>query len=185
MLPQGAQVLDVACGTGDLSIELFENAQAQVTGLDFCRPMLEIAARKAPRLPFVEADAMRLPFGDRSFDAATIAFGLRNLTSAEKGLAEFRRVLRPGGWLAVLEFSTPVMPAVRALFGFYFAHVLPRVAGLISGSRTAYEYLPNSVAEFVDQEQLAALMREAGFERVAFENLTCGIAALHLGRRPH
>src|SRR6266852_4727622 len=104
ILPDGAHLLDIACGTGDLSIELFDNAGARVTGLDFCRPMLEIASRKAPGIHFVEADALQLPFADGSFDALTIAFGLRNLSSAEVGLKEMRRILRPGGWAAILEF---------------------------------------------------------------------------------
>src|SRR5882672_7706276 len=105
LLPSGAQVLDVACGTGDLSIALFENVGAQVIGIDFCRPMLERAARKQPQLSFIEGDALQLPFGDHVFDAVTIGFGLRNLANVERGLSELRRVLKPGGWAAILEFS--------------------------------------------------------------------------------
>jgi demethylmenaquinone methyltransferase/2-methoxy-6-polyprenyl-1,4-benzoquinol methylase len=184
LLPEGAQLLDVACGTGDLSIQIFDSLHAQVTGVDFCGPMLDIATRKAPQIRFIEADALRLPFGRDSFDAATIAFGLRNLSSVEEGLRELRRVLRPGGWVAILEFSTPVVRGFNALFSFYMRKVLPRVGGLISGSRSAYEYLPDSVARFANQEQLATMIREAGFERVTFENLTGGVAALHTGRCP-
>jgi demethylmenaquinone methyltransferase/2-methoxy-6-polyprenyl-1,4-benzoquinol methylase len=184
LVPEGAQLLDVACGTGDLSIQLFEMARARVTGVDFCGPMLDIAARKAPKIRFVEGDALCLPFPDGSFDAATIAFGLRNLSSAEEGLGELRRVLRPGGWVAILEFSTPVVRGFTALFGFYLRQVLPRIGGLISGSRSAYEYLPSSVVRFANQDQLVAMMRRAGFERVTFENLTGGVAALHIGQRP-
>src|SRR5256885_6395816 len=98
LLPHQAEILDVACGTGDLGIALFENIGARVTGVDFCRPMLERAARKQPRIAFVEGDALQLPFEDAVFDAATIAFGLRNLSSVEQGLSELRRVLRPNGW---------------------------------------------------------------------------------------
>jgi demethylmenaquinone methyltransferase/2-methoxy-6-polyprenyl-1,4-benzoquinol methylase len=184
LLPEGSRVLDVACGTGDLSIQLFESIHAQVIGVDFCRPMLEIAARKAPQIMFIEGDALRLPFAALTFDAVTIAFGLRNLSSVEVGLEELRRVLRPGGWLIVLEFSTPVVPGFRALFDFYFGRVLPRVGGLLSGSREAYQYLPDSVGRFATQDQLASMMRDAGFEKVGFENLTGGIAALHCGQRP-
>ena len=184
LVPQGSRVLDVACGTGDLSIQLFESIDTQVTGVDFCRPMLEIAARKGPQIMFIEADALQLPFAALAFDAATIAFGLRNLSSVEVGLQELRRVLRPGGWLMVLEFSTPVVPGFRTLFEFYFGRVLPRVGGWISGSREAYQYLPDSVVRFASQEQLASMMCDAGFERVGFENLTGGIAALHWGQRP-
>jgi len=183
ILPEDAQLLDIACGTGDLSIELFDNLSARVIGLDFCRPMLEIAARKTSEIFFVEADALRLPFADASFDALTIAFGLRNLSNVEDGLKEMRRILRPGGWAAILEFSTPVVPGFRGLFDFYMWLVLPRVGAWISGSRSAYEYLPQSVARFANQDQLVGMMRDAGFERVSFENLTGGIAALHTGQR--
>ena len=110
LLSPDPQVLDVACGTGDLSIALFDNIGAQVTGVDFCRPMLERAARKQPQIAFVEADALRLPFGNDAFDAVTIAFGLRNLSSIEEGLRELQRVLKPNGWAAILEFSKPVVP---------------------------------------------------------------------------
>jgi demethylmenaquinone methyltransferase / 2-methoxy-6-polyprenyl-1,4-benzoquinol methylase len=187
-LAEGARVLDVACGTGDLSLALAEAGRAQVIGVDFCRPMLEVARDKSAagsrRIPFVEGDALRLPFADESFEAATIAFGLRNLAGVAEGLAELKRVLKPGGRVAILEFSTPVVPGFRGLFRLYFTRVLPRVGGWISGSRGAYEYLPDSVSKFPDQKRLAALMREAGFEEVGYRNLTGGIAALHTGARP-
>ena len=185
---RGALVLDVACGTGDLSLTLADACGARVVGLDFCRPMLDIARRKSGgagrALPFVEADALGLPFADEEFDAVTIAFGLRNLASVEAGLVELLRVTRPGGAVFVLEFSQPVVPGFRGLFNFYFTRVLPRVGGLVSGERGAYEYLPDSVARFPDQERLAGMMRAVGFGRVAYQNLTGGIAALHTGARP-
>jgi demethylmenaquinone methyltransferase/2-methoxy-6-polyprenyl-1,4-benzoquinol methylase len=184
-LSGSARVLDVACGTGDLALTLFENTGARVVGTDFCRPMLEIAANKtAQRVPLIEGDALALPFRDGSFEAVTIAFGLRNLASIEGGLAELRRVLKPGGWVAVLEFSRPANAMLRPVFSLYFTKVLPLMGGLISGSRYAYSYLPASVQKFPDQEQLSLLMEQAGFDRVQFENLTGGIAALHMGRRP-
>jgi demethylmenaquinone methyltransferase/2-methoxy-6-polyprenyl-1,4-benzoquinol methylase len=187
-LGAGTHTLDVACGTGDLALTLSEAGQTHVTGLDFCRPMLEVAARKAAQrkrgIPFVEADALRLPFAAETFDVVTIAFGLRNLASVEGGLRELFRVLRPGGSVAILEFSHPVVPGFRALFQFYFTRVLPRIGGLVSGSRGAYEYLPDSVSRFPDQKRLAELMREVGFGEVVYQNLTGGIAALHLGVRP-
>jgi demethylmenaquinone methyltransferase/2-methoxy-6-polyprenyl-1,4-benzoquinol methylase len=186
-LGAGSRVLDVACGTGDLSLALAEAGEAEIVGLDFCRPMLEIARRKSSAnrgsIPFVEGDALRLPFSDESFDAVTIAFGLRNLAGVAEGLGELRRVLKTGGRLAILEFSSPVVPGFRAAFNFYFTRVLPRIGGLISGSRGAYEYLPDSVSKFPNQKRLAGMMREAGFDEVGYRNLTGGIAALHTGVR--
>ena len=179
-----ALVLDVACGTGDLSIELKQNAAAKVVGSDFCRPMLEVAKEKAGQvIPFVEGDAMSLPFADMSFDVVTIAFGLRNLSNFEDGLRELRRVLKPGGRIAVLEFSSPSVPGFRSLFNFYFTRVLPRIGGAVSGSRGAYEYLPDSVSKFPDQKGLVQLMTTTGFGDVKYSNLTGGIAAIHTGRR--
>jgi demethylmenaquinone methyltransferase / 2-methoxy-6-polyprenyl-1,4-benzoquinol methylase len=187
-----AVVLDVACGTGDLSLELFETIGARVVATDFCRRMLEIAARKVAKpiptgrepIPLIEGDALRLPFLDRSFDGVTIAFGLRNLSNVERGLAELLRVLKPGASLAILEFSKPVVPGFSFLFKAYFTKLLPFVGGLISGSRSAYQYLPDSVSRFPDQQELVARMEQVGFERVEYQNLTGGIAALHLATRP-
>jgi demethylmenaquinone methyltransferase / 2-methoxy-6-polyprenyl-1,4-benzoquinol methylase len=182
LLPKGARVLDVACGTGDLSIEIFERTGAEVVGLDFCRPMLDLARQKTQQIDFVEGDALGLPFADQTFDAVTIGFGLRNLSSVESGLDELRRILKPGGRVAILEFSQPTARGFRALVNFYYARVLPRFGGLLS-SRSAYEYLPDSISRFPNQEKLAELMGNAGFDDVSFENLTGGIAALHTGRR--
>ncbi len=185
--PDGARILDVACGTGDLSLTLFEKTGASVVGSDFCRPMLDIAARKTANhgaIPFVEGDALNLPFRDGSFNAVTIGFGLRNLADVRKGLQELHRVLGPNGNLAVLEFSQPVIPGFSFLFRFYFEKLLPVIGGLVSGSRYAYEYLPDSVARFPNQEKLAELMRSVGFEDVQYQNLTGGVAALHIGRKP-
>jgi demethylmenaquinone methyltransferase/2-methoxy-6-polyprenyl-1,4-benzoquinol methylase len=181
------RILDVACGTGDLSLQLLESGDAGIVGLDFCRPMLEIAAAKSLRsktsLPFIEGDALNLPFQDCSFGAVTIAFGLRNLSSVELGFKELFRVLQPGGRVAVLEFSKPKAPVLRSLFRIYFTKLLPLFGGLVSGSRSAYEYLPDSVSRFPDQDELVAMMKQAGFAEVSYQNLTGGIAALHLGTR--
>ena len=182
-LRSDAKILDVGCGTGDLSIELFEKTGAQVTGIDFCRPMLELAQVKASHLRFVEGDALRLPFSDGAFDCVTAAFALRNLASVEQGLAELNRVLKPGGMVAVLEFSQPTVPGIRQLVRFYYRRLLPWIGGLVSGLRSAYEYLPDSISRFPDQQALAAMMRAAGFAEVEFENLSGGVAALHTGRR--
>jgi len=180
-----ALILDVACGTGDLSIELQTHADARVIGTDFCRPMLAVAAEKNTKeslsIPYVEGDAMRLGFASDSFDAVTIAFGLRNLSNFSDGLAELRRVLKTGGRIVVLEFSSPVIPGFRQLFNLYFTRVLPRIGGAVSGSRGAYEYLPDSVSKFPDQKRLVSMMMETGFDGVEYTNLTGGIAAIHTG----
>ncbi len=180
-------VLDVACGTGDLSVELQTNATAKIIGTDFCRPMLEIAAEKNQKenvsIPYIEADALSLPFADASFDAVTIAFGLRNLANWEDGLRELLRVLKPNGKLVVLEFSSPIVPGFRQIFQFYFKGILPKIGGALSGSRGAYEYLSESVSRFPDQKNLAKMMRETGFSDVEYKNLTGGIAAIHIGTR--
>ncbi len=182
-------VLDVACGTGDLSFDLHQAGRTQVIGIDFCRPMLAIAKTKVDErdinLPLIEGDALNLPFSNGAFAVVTIAFGLRNLSSVEDGLKELFRVLKPGGRLAVLEFSKPVVPVLSWIFKVYFSKILPFLGGLISGSRSAYEYLPDSVRRFPDQRQLAALISDAGFTEVSFENLSSGIAALHFGTRPN
>ncbi|MEO6051238.1 MAG: bifunctional demethylmenaquinone methyltransferase/2-methoxy-6-polyprenyl-1,4-benzoquinol methylase UbiE [Pyrinomonadaceae bacterium] len=182
-----ATILDVACGTGDLSLELNKTAKAQIIGTDFCRPMLEFARTKSldetRKIPYVEGDAMSLPFGDGQFNAVTIAFGLRNLANVTNGLKELHRILKPGGRLAILEFSAPVFPGFGRLFNFYFSHILPRIGGAVSGSRGAYEYLPDSVAKFPNQKTLASMMETTGFDAVKFRNLTGGIAALHSGSK--
>jgi demethylmenaquinone methyltransferase/2-methoxy-6-polyprenyl-1,4-benzoquinol methylase len=182
------RVLDVACGTGDLAFTLVDSGQARVIGVDFCRPMLRLAKSKGASrnaaVPFIEGDALDLPFADCSFAAVTIGFGLRNLSDLDAGVRELYRVLKPGGSVVVLEFSKPVVPILRALYSFYFTRLLPLCGGLISGSQSAYQYLPDSVQRFPDQNELALLMSRAGFEDVSYENLTGGIAALHIGKRP-
>lgn len=182
---EDATVLDVACGTGDLSLELSHNSKAQIIGTDFCRPMLDVAHKKTlaanARIPYLEADAMTLPVADASFDATTIAFGLRNLPNYENGLKELCRVLKPDGKLIVLECSHPRLPIFRQLYEFYFSTILPRIGGLVSGSRAAYTYLPESVSKFPEQGALVDLMKNCGFADVRFQNLTGGIAAIHVG----
>jgi len=185
---EDASVIDVACGTGDLTLGLARGAKAKVFGTDFCRPMLVLAKQKskieAAEIPMVEADAMQLPISDNSFDAVTIGFGLRNLPNIEHGLIELHRILKSGGKLVILEFSAPFVPGFRQMFNFYFRRVLPRIGGAVSGSRAAYTYLPGSVAKFLDQKELAELMRKTGFADVEYTNLTGGIVAIHKGRKP-
>ncbi len=184
---ENALILDVACGTGDLSVELQQHAKAKIIGTDFCRPMLAVAAEKNPsnnlEIPYLEGDGMNLSFPDETFDAVTIAFGLRNFSNWQAGLVELRRILKKGGKLAILEFSTPIIPGFKQIFNLYFTQVLPRIGGAVSGSRGAYEYLPNSVMRFPDQKNLVKMMNEVGFDSVEYQHLTGGIAAIHVGTR--
>ena len=183
-----AQVLDVCCGTGDLMLALEARGRsARILGSDFCHPMLIAARRKTTQRNFraelFEADALQLPMADASLDLVTTAFGFRNLTNYRGGLIELRRILKPGGTLAILEFSTPPNALLAELYGFYSRAILPTIGGMISGSRDAYTYLPESVRKFPDANGLADQMREAGFVNVRFERMTAGIVALHLGDR--
>ena len=189
----GSRVVDLCCGTGDLTLALWHRRsltaaarnEPAIFGTDFCHPMLigarEKIARRQARAAIFEGDALRLPLRDGSVDLLTVAFGFRNLANYEAGLAEMRRVLRPGGMAAILEFSQPPNAAFRALYNFYSRRILPWIGGALSGSRDAYTYLPESVRKFPSAEELAESMRRAGFAEVRYEYLTGGIVALHLG----
>ncbi len=182
----GARVLDLCCGTGDLLAALQRQVRAPsahplLIGCDFCHSMLAAARKKLPEAVVVEADALALPLPDASLDLITVAFGLRNLSDYRAALGEMRRVLRPRGMAAVLEFSHPQSAAFRVLYGAYSRWILPRIGGWISGAPEAYRYLPESVARFPDADELAALMREAGFEQVEFTRMSRGVVALHVG----
>ena len=175
-----ARVVDLCCGTGDLTAALSKSRTKPVIGSDFCHPMLLAAAAKSSS-PLFEADALTLPFRDASVDLLTCAFGFRNLANYEAGLREFRRVLRPGGQLVILEFSQPGSGWFAMLYAWYSRVVLPRLGGLISGEPHAYAYLPESVRKFPGPELLASKMRAAGFREARFELWTGGIVALHVG----
>ena len=190
LLRPEARVLDICCGTGDLVLALAKVATQgrRVLGSDFCHPMLvaahaKIAQRRAPAVLF-ESDALTLPLRDGSLDLLTVAFGFRNLANYEAGLVEMRRVLGPGGMAAILEFSQPPNAVFGAFYNFYARRILPWIGGLISGSRDAYTYLPESVRKFPSAGELAAMMQRAGFAEVNFEYFTGGIVALHIGRIP-
>src|SRR5438093_5796637 len=176
--------LDVCSGTGDLALALNRALGCDVIASDFCHPMLSHARAKFGGRPVrnVEADTLSLPFADKSFDALTIAFGLRNLEDPLRGLTEMRRVLRPGGAMVILEFSKPVVPVLNQVFDFYFRYIVPKIGGLISGDGTAYEYLPDSVRRFPAQDEMLTLLRSSGFNAPAYRNLSGGIAALHWAR---
>lgn len=183
-------VLDLCCGTGDVLLALEAHpavqngSRARVLGSDFCHPMLVEARRKITnsnfRSPLFEADALALPLANDSLDLITVAFGFRNLANYRHGLDELARVLKPGGVLAILEFSQPTNHAFAALYGFFSTRVLPWVGGMISGSPEAYSYLPDSIRKFPGAEDLGAQIRSAGFTPVEFERLTFGAVALHL-----
>jgi demethylmenaquinone methyltransferase / 2-methoxy-6-polyprenyl-1,4-benzoquinol methylase len=172
-----ARVLDLCCGTGDLLIAL---KGGMVFGSDFCHPMLLEAQRKSSQ-PLFEADALALPLQDNSLDLITCAFGFRNLANYDRGLEECLRVLKPGGVAAILEFSQPTNRVFGALYSFFSTWILPRIGGLVSGSRDAYSYLPESIKKFPGAEDLATKIKAAGFTRVEFERMTGGAVALHLG----
>lgn len=183
----GATYLDLCAGTMDVAAALVRTAgfRGRVVAADFAEPMLRGGRGKAPRsaaIPVV-ADAVRLPLGDASVAGAIVAFGARNLADLGDGLREVRRVLVPGGRFVILEFTTPRSPLVRIAYHAYFHHLLPLVGALISGHRTAYAYLPQSVSHFPAEEKLATLMRLAGFRHVSHRSLTLGVAAIHVGTR--
>lgn len=181
----GARVVDLACGTCDLLRALEAGGPAQSFGSDFCHPMLTAAQKKNLRSPLFEADALQLPVCDASFDLVTAAFGFRNFANYRRGLAEMYRVLKPGGLVAILEFSTPPNAAFAALYNWYSTQVLPKIGGLLSGAPDAYTYLTESVKKFPGAEPLAEEMVATGYANVRFERMTFGIVALHLGEKPN
>ena len=177
-----ARVLDLATGSGDLALALAKSCpDAEVIGADFCLPML-LAARRKGVAKLIQADGMSLPFPDATFDAVTIAFGLRNMESWERGLAEIARVLRPGGHFLVLDFSLP-RPPLRMFYRFYLHRVLPTFARLLTGDRQAYEYLGASIEKFPTGVAMNAMIEAANFSDAKCEPLTGGVVSLHTARR--
>ncbi|MBK6872109.1 MAG: demethylmenaquinone methyltransferase [Kineosporiaceae bacterium] len=179
----GERVLDLAAGTGTSS-EPFVDAGAHVVSCDFSLGMLQAGTRRNPELSFVAGDALHLPFADGVFDAVTISFGLRNVVDTEAALVELRRVSRHGGRLVICEFSQPSWAPFRALYGGYLMRLLPAVARTVSSSPDSYTYLAESIRAWPDQLALAALIRTAGWDDVAYRNLSGGIVALHRATRP-
>lgn len=181
----GERVLDACTGTGDLAVALREGGAGDVTGVDFSPEMIRLAQEKAgEHIGFQVADVLHLPFEDGAFDAATVAFGVRNFQDLAAGLSELGRVLRPGGRLLVLEFSRPPNTLVRGVYETYSMLVLPMIGNLVSGGAdNAYAYLPRSVQAFPDPKRLAGLLEGAGFARVDVHPLTFGIATIHLATR--
>jgi demethylmenaquinone methyltransferase/2-methoxy-6-polyprenyl-1,4-benzoquinol methylase len=185
-------ILDVCTGTGDLALAYDRACAAKtpIVGADFCHEMLAIGRRKAARIganeriQFIEADAQALPFRDNTFQIVCVAFGLRNVADTDRALGEMVRVAAPGGRVAVLEFSTPARQPVKAVYGWYFRHVLPRIGQFFArNSSQAYEYLPASVGEFPQGEALLKRMRPAGLEELRSYPLTLGVATLYVGTK--
>jgi len=183
------EILDVATGSGDVAFALSRGVPSarRIVGVDFCQPMLDEAEKKKsgaggrtrfPNVLFQQGDGLALPFSDETFDAVTIAFGLRNMADRARSLAEMRRVLRPGGRLFVLEFSQP-QPWFRPFYFSYLRRILPRLAGIVTGDRAAYHYLNETIAQFPGRDALTAEIRSAGFASVSARGLTFGIVALH------
>lgn len=190
----GMMILDMCTGTGDLALAYHRAAggKADIIGADFCHEMLAIGHGKGKKagangaVKFIEADAMRIPLGDNQFDIVSVAFGLRNVADTDAGLAEMTRVCKLGGHVAVLEFSTPEWQPFKALYGWYFHNVLPRIGQLLArNAHSAYNYLPESVGEFPQGERLAERMRAVGLNNVVFHRLTLGVATLYIGEKSH
>jgi demethylmenaquinone methyltransferase / 2-methoxy-6-polyprenyl-1,4-benzoquinol methylase len=223
---ENAIVLDLCCGTGDLSIALRARGPAQIIGADFAHTMLTRAREKSaaiapnslaknkranhhenvilseaknpsddsqpgyessrdvkPNPLFLEADALRLPFADQSFDLVTTAFGFRNLANYEAGLREIHRILKPGATIAILEFTEPPDTLLGNLYRWYFCRVLPRLGAWLSGDKAAYTYLPKSVSRFFQPAELSALLTATGYQSPAFRRWTFGTVALHTAQR--
>ena len=178
----GERVLDLAAGTGTSS-EPFADLGVFVVPCDFSLGMLRVGKRRRPDLPFVAGDALKLPFGDESFDAVTISFGLRNVNDIEAGLREMLRVTRPGGRLVVCEFSHPTWPPFRTIYVEYLMRALPPLARRVSSSPDAYVYLADSIRAWPDQRALAARIADAGWSDVRWRDLSGGIVALHYAER--
>jgi demethylmenaquinone methyltransferase/2-methoxy-6-polyprenyl-1,4-benzoquinol methylase len=183
-VPAG-RYLDVCAGTLDLAATLGQQPgfAGRVIGADFVLPMLSRGKMKSTRVWPVNADALELPFPDRSFDGATVGFGVRNLADLDAGLAEAARVLRPGARFVILEFSTPPSQPLRGLYFFYFRRILPLIGRLVSRHGDAYSYLPESVLAFPEPDALAARMRAQGFHQVEYTVLLGGICAIHVGTK--
>ena len=184
---EGDEILDCACGTGDLTFAFAKTAASRIIGTDFTQEMLDIADRKRrgdERISFQRAYAMALPFDDSSFDVVSIAFGIRNVASPAKAIGEFFRVLRPGGRVVILEFDEPRLAPIRTLNNLYTRVIMPRTASLIAHDRSgAYRYLPKSVETFMKREEMQQCLSDAGFEQTQANPMTFGVCVAHVGKK--
>ena len=186
----GSRILDVATGTGDVALEIALRTpdSVRITGADFCKEMVDVGVVKVAASPYADridlkvAPCEDLPFPDDTFDSITIAFGIRNVVDRKMGMVEMRRVLRPGGRMIILEFSTPSSQLFRQLYYFYFRRLLPVVGGLFS-RYNAYKYLPDSVLDFPSREEFSRMIAEAGFRNIQLHELTFGIATIYVGEK--
>ena len=187
-----APILDVCTGTADLALAYWRAAKGRtsIVGADFCKPMLDVGREKcrragaADRIKLIEADTLRLPFAADTFQIVCVAFGLRNLSDTDAGLREMTRVCRPGGRVAVLEFSTPTAWPLGAIYAWYFQHMLPRIGQTLArNTRDAYHYLPQSVGSFPQAEALVERLHAAGLVEVWFRRFTFGVATLYVGKK--
>jgi demethylmenaquinone methyltransferase/2-methoxy-6-polyprenyl-1,4-benzoquinol methylase len=191
-LEGGESVLDLCTGTADLAIAAATSPRpaGRVVGVDFAGEMLRLGREKlaqrglSDRVQLVQGDAMRIPLASGSVDAATVAFGIRNVQEPERAFADVFRVLRPGGRFAILEFGVPRLPGVRQAYLAYFRHILPRIGGLVSGHASAYAYLPASVGTFPEPARVVASLDATGFSQVRADSLTCGVVYLYSASKP-
>ncbi len=181
-----AQILDVATGTGDFAIQLNDSLHPQhITGIDLSKGMLDEARRKVKgkglesTITFEQGDCMALPMQDNTFDAVTVAFGVRNFEHLQQGYQEMARVLRPGGMLCVLELSTPTNPLIRWFYDLYTLHIIPAIGSMKSGDKSAYRYLPQSIAAVPQGDDMLQLMRNAGLKEATFRRLTLGVCTIY------
>jgi len=183
------RILDVATGTGDFAIATSRIQPEAIVGFDLSEQMIRVGADKVKRLKldrlisFIKGDSENMPFDDNSFDAITVAFGVRNFENLEKGLSEFHRVLKSGGVAVILEFSKPKYFPMKQLYKFYFFHILPRLGGVISKDASAYSYLPESVMAFPDDQDFLNILRRTGFAESSQKRLSFGIATIYLARK--
>jgi demethylmenaquinone methyltransferase/2-methoxy-6-polyprenyl-1,4-benzoquinol methylase len=174
------KILDIAAGTGSSS-RLLVDKGAEVTALDFSHGMIKQGRKQNKNINFVQGDALKLPFEDNSFDVTTISFGLRNTSNTDKALKEALRVTKDGGRIVVAEFSHPVNPIFKKIYLNYLMKALPVIVKKISKNPDAYIYLAESIRAWPDQAELASIMRDSGFKSVAWQDLTFGIVAVHIG----